>query len=55
MAIRAVPRRADFYTRIAQGGSVEKLEVELAKWLLGLDVIVKHMRGFLEQGGYGRV
>lgn len=41
--------------RIAQGASVEKLDVELAKWLAGLDVIVKHMRAFLEQGGFGKV
>ncbi|KAF8992715.1 glycolipid transfer protein [Cyathus striatus] len=35
--IRAVPRRRDFYACIAQGGSVEKLDEELAKWLAGLD------------------
>ncbi|PFH47637.1 hypothetical protein AMATHDRAFT_67241 [Amanita thiersii Skay4041] len=55
VAIRAVPRRNDFYTRIAQGGSITKLDAELTKWLLALDVIVKHLREFLENGGYGRV
>ncbi|KAF8991891.1 glycolipid transfer protein domain-containing protein [Cyathus striatus] len=37
VAIRAVPRRRDFYACIAQGGSVEKLDEELAKWLAGLE------------------
>ncbi|KAM6497572.1 glycolipid transfer protein [Amanita muscaria] len=55
VAIHAVPRRQDFYTRIAQGGSVPKLESEMKKWLESLEVIVKHLREFLEGGGYGRV
>jgi len=55
VAIRAVPRRDDFLSRISQGGSIEKLNVELAKWLEGLEKIVKHTSVFLEQGGYGRV
>lgn len=55
MAIRAVPHRSDFYNRIAQGGSHEKFDAELAKWLVGLEVIVLRMKTFLEQGGYGRV
>ncbi|KAF8159142.1 glycolipid transfer protein domain-containing protein [Crassisporium funariophilum] len=55
VAIRAVPRRNDFYTRIAQGGSIEKLDIELAKWLSGLERIVKHISTFLAHGGYGRV
>ncbi|KAF8631825.1 hypothetical protein AX15_002193 [Amanita polypyramis BW_CC] len=55
VAIRAVPRRHDFYSRIAQGGSTEKLDAELTKWLDALDVIVNHLREFLESGGYGRV
>ncbi|RDB27643.1 Glycolipid transfer protein B [Hypsizygus marmoreus] len=55
VAIRAVPRRNDFYARIAQGGSIEKLDAELAKWLVGLDVLVKHISAFLESGGHGRV
>lgn len=55
VAIRAVPHRRDFYRQISQGGSPEKLDVELAKWLAGLDAIVKHMCAFLEQGGFGKV
>lgn len=55
VAIRAVPRRHDFYHRIAQGDAMEKLNVELVKWLAGLDVIVKRISGFLEQGKYGKV
>lgn len=55
MAIRAVPRRDIFYAKIAQGGSLQKLDEELAKWLAGLDRLVKHVKVFLEEGGYGRV
>jgi len=55
VAIRAVPRRNEFYMRIVQGGSIEKLDVELGKWLCGLESIVKHVSVFLERGGYGKV
>ncbi|KAL0954259.1 hypothetical protein HGRIS_005387 [Hohenbuehelia grisea] len=55
VAIRAVPRRSDFYARIAQGGSKEALDAALGKWLEGLDRIVKRTSGFLAEGGYGRV
>jgi len=55
VAIRAVPYRHDFYQRIAQGGSMEKLDMELAKWLAGLDVIVKRISAFLDEGNYGKV
>lgn len=55
VAIRAVPRRQDFYTRLAQGGSVDEFDVELTKWLQALEVLVKHLREFLEGGGHGRV
>jgi len=55
VAIRAVPYRHDFYQRLAQGGSVEKLDEELAKWLAGLQVIVKRISAFLDKGGYGKV
>ncbi|KAJ8090909.1 hypothetical protein PM082_024832 [Marasmius tenuissimus] len=44
---RAVPRRTDFDNRIAQGGSREKLDVEINKWLEALDVIVERMSSFL--------
>ncbi|KAF5372314.1 hypothetical protein D9615_009229 [Tricholomella constricta] len=43
VAIRAVPRRTEFYARIAQGGSIEKLDAELARWLVGLDALVKRI------------
>jgi hypothetical protein len=55
VAIRAVPRRNVFYMRIAQGGSVEKLDTELAKWLTGLAALVSSISEFLEGGGYGKV
>ncbi|TRM67446.1 glycolipid transfer protein domain-containing protein [Schizophyllum amplum] len=55
VAIRAVPYRHDFYQRISQGGDIAKLDVELEKWLRGLDAIVSRMTTFLEQGGHGRV
>jgi hypothetical protein len=55
VAILAVPRRNEFYMRIAQGGSIEKLDVELGKWLCGLESIVKHVSDFLERGGHGKV
>jgi hypothetical protein len=34
---------------------VERLDEELANWLMGLDGIVKRMSTFLENGGYGKV
>ncbi|KAI0046020.1 glycolipid transfer protein [Auriscalpium vulgare] len=55
LAIRAVPYRNDFYTKIAEGGDVEKLDAEMTKWLVALDVIVKRITAFLTAGGYGRV
>jgi len=55
VAIRAVPRRSDFYTKLAQGGSIEKLDAGLAKWLAGLEIIVERVSTFLENGNYGKV
>lgn len=55
VAIRAVPRRNDFYNHIAQGGSVDKLDEEMAKWLTALEAIVIRMSAFLKGGGYGNV
>ncbi|KAG2141825.1 glycolipid transfer protein domain-containing protein [Suillus clintonianus] len=55
VAVRAAPYRRDFYTRISQGAPTEKLDAELAKWLSGLDVIVKRLKGFIEVEGYGRI
>ncbi len=51
----AVPRRTDFYARISQGGPHDKLDAELARWLVGLDLIVERLKGFLADGGYGKV
>jgi hypothetical protein len=55
VAIHAVPRRDDFFTRIAEGGSVEQLNIELAKWLAALDSLIVRLSGFLSEGNYGRV
>jgi hypothetical protein len=55
VAIHAVPRREDFFTRIAQGGSKEKLHIELAKWLVALDAFVIRLSAFLREGNYGCV
>ncbi|KAH0836886.1 glycolipid transfer protein domain-containing protein [Lanmaoa asiatica] len=55
VAVRAVPYRRDFITRISQGGDKEKFGIELAKWLSALDTIVNRLKAFLEGGGYGRV
>ena len=55
LAIRAVPHRHDFYARLAQGGSHEKFDSELTKWLAGLEVIILRMKDFLAQGNYGTV
>ncbi|KAJ2968090.1 hypothetical protein NUW54_g13320 [Trametes sanguinea] len=55
VAIRAVPHRRDFYARITQGGSHERFDDELTKWLAGLEVIVLRLKAFLEEGSYGRI
>ena len=55
VAIRAVPHRRDFYARLTQGGSHEKFDSELTKWLAGLEVIILRMKDFLAQGNYGTV
>ena len=55
VALRAVPCRSDFYARVSQGGSIEKFNLILARWLVALDALVKHLRLFLEDGGYGKL
>ena len=55
VAIRAVPHRRDFYARLTQGGSEEKFDGELTKWLGALEGIVSRMRGFLAEGRYGTI
>jgi len=55
VALRACPRRQDFYKTIAQGGSPEKLDSELGRWLDGLHAILQRMVVFYEQGGHGNI
>ncbi|KAJ6613895.1 glycolipid transfer protein domain-containing protein [Mycena sp. CBHHK59/15] len=55
LAIRAVPRRDLFYAQIAQGGDAEKFDAGLKRWLAALDTILQRMKGFLQEGGHGRV
>ncbi|KAH7891024.1 glycolipid transfer protein domain-containing protein [Phlebopus sp. FC_14] len=55
VAVRAAPYRRDFVARISQGGDKEKFNAELDRWLAGLDVIVKRLKAFIEDGGYGKV
>lgn len=55
LAITAVPSRSEFYRRISQGAPQETFDTELSKWLKGLNLIVVHMKRFLDEGGYGRV
>jgi Glycolipid transfer protein (GLTP) len=55
IAILAVPRRDDFFNRIAEGGSVEKLDMEMTKWLAAIDALVIRLSAFLKDGDYGRV
>ena len=50
-----MPHRHDFYARLAQGGSHEKFDEELTRWLRALGSIVARLRAFLTQGGYGTV
>ncbi|OCB91977.1 glycolipid transfer protein [Sanghuangporus baumii] len=55
VALHACPNRQDFYLRITQGGSQEKLDEELCRWLTGLDVLVRRMAKFYEDGGHGKI
>ncbi|TFK48359.1 glycolipid transfer protein [Heliocybe sulcata] len=55
LAILSVPTRHTFFTQLAQGGDPSLLQSELTKWLDGLDVVVKRMKAFLEEGGHGKV
>ena len=53
--VRDAQASADFYARLLQGGDRAKLDAELAKWLQGLDAVVRHMSAVVEIGGYGKV
>ncbi|KAI0730860.1 glycolipid transfer protein [Earliella scabrosa] len=55
VAIRAVPHRQEFYARLTQGGSHERFDHELAKWLAGLGGIVDRLKAFLAEGAYRTV
>ncbi|EIN14749.1 glycolipid transfer protein [Punctularia strigosozonata HHB-11173 SS5] len=60
IALRATPHRADFYARISESSPTAhdehaRLDVELTKWLAGLDIIVRHMKDFLERHDLGKV
>ncbi|KAH9971028.1 glycolipid transfer protein [Lactifluus volemus] len=55
VAIRAVPRRDAFFNCIAEGGSLEKLDIEMAKWLAAIDTLVIRISAFLRDGDYGHV
>ncbi|PBK83891.1 glycolipid transfer protein [Armillaria gallica] len=55
VALRAVPHRKDFYSRIAQGAPHDKLDEEMRRWLAGLDGIVQRLKEYLKQGGFGTV
>jgi hypothetical protein len=50
-----VPRRDVFYNCIAEGGSIEKLDIEMTKWLAAIDTLVIRISGFLKDGDYGVV
>ncbi|RDX54960.1 het-c2 protein [Polyporus arcularius HHB13444] len=60
VAMRACPYRADLYSKLAAdpaGGPpvpADKLNEELNKWLAALDLIVKRMEKFYEEGGHGK-
>ena len=46
VALKACPNRREFYLRICQGGSQERLDEELTRWLSGLDDLVQCMSNF---------
>jgi len=55
VALTTAPSRVDFYARIAQGGSQEKLDAKLGGWLDGLDCNLQYVCKCYEDGGYGRI
>ena len=50
-----MPSRHDFYNRLTQGGSHEKFDHELTKWLSSLEALVLRLKAFLSEGHYGTV
>ncbi|ETW78534.1 hypothetical protein HETIRDRAFT_323721 [Heterobasidion irregulare TC 32-1] len=55
IAIRAVPRRPDFYARIAQGADPAALARAMDPWLAALAALVARIAAFLRAGGHGEV
>ena len=54
-ALLACPKREYFFTTIADGGSREKLDEELVKWLDGLHVVVQRLVAFYAENGHGDI
>jgi hypothetical protein len=50
--MHAVPHRHEFYLRIGQGATKERVDGELVKWVRGLKGVVCHMRRYFEERGY---
>jgi hypothetical protein len=49
--MKACPYRADLYVKL---GTKEKVDVELERWLTGLEKIVGQIERFYEKGNYGK-
>lgn len=52
VALKACPYRKDFYEKL--GSPPEKVQEELTKWLVALDVIITRIQGLYETKGYGK-
>jgi len=55
IALTTAPNRSDFYTRLAQGGSQEKLNAKLGDWINGLDSNLEYVGKLYEDRGYGKI
>ncbi|KLO08903.1 glycolipid transfer protein [Schizopora paradoxa] len=55
VALSTAPTRADFYARIAQGGTRDRLDARLAEWLSGLDGNLQYVVRLYEERGWGRI
>jgi len=51
LAMKACPYRADLYEKL---GPKDKVDVELERWLSGLEKIVGQIENFYEKGNYGK-
>ncbi len=51
IALTTAPNRTDFYTRLAQGGSPEKLNEKLGDWINGLDSNMQYVCKLYEDRG----